>query len=231
MLALRPNPIIRNCSGTNPGRMRGNQCRMFPLARMNRRRDGCSSGGRNRVSASLNARCNEQATSFRYRYTTGKEEAVTRIPRVLLAIVLFIGAGCGKEQVYQPPPSPPPAPSVAIDMTFDIASSDTVRGTAANCPRTSVIVPWQCVENAKGGAQRWEWASLANGDSVLTLDASLRWRGSIVYHRVIVDTLAVLLMRPESLAVLPKTVPIDGMANVERHALAVARVGRPPRRP
>lgn len=199
---------------------------------MNRRRDGCSSGGRNRVSASLNARCNEQATSFRYRYTTGKEEAVTRIPRVLLAIVLFIGAGCGKEQVYQPPPSPPPAPSVAIDTTggFNFDMPDTVRGTATNYPSASVVMPWVCYENAKFGTQAWERMEV-KGDSVFRLDAQGRWCGVRNYTRVIVDTLAVLLMQPESLSVLPKTVPVGGMADVERHALAVARVGRPPRRP
>lgn len=151
--------------------------------------------------------------------------------RPLLAAVLFLAIlsvlGCGKEKVTGPP-LPLPSPSIAIDTTgFDVAVTDTIRGTASNCPDSSVVVLFQRAQDVKSEVWSWRWWEISTThDSVMTLNQQRRWAGVRQPCRCQLDSALVLLMLPENLAALPR-VPVysdELAAKVTRHALAFARM-------
>ncbi len=87
---------------------------------------------------------------------------------LFLAIVAALG--CGKEKVTGPPL--PLNPIITIDTTgFDVATTDTIRGTAGNYPDLAIVVLFQLNEDVKSEKRLWRWWEVSpNHDSIMTLN-------------------------------------------------------------
>lgn len=147
---------------------------------------------------------------------------IRRTGTPLFTAVALLILGCGKEKVTQPPP-PPSVPWIAIATTgFDVATTDTIRGTAGNYPDSAIVVLWQYVQEVKSEQWWWRWWEIsASGDSTMALDARGRWSGVRRFGRFAIDSVMVVLVEPESLAATPREVR---PGEVQRHALAFTRL-------
>lgn len=149
-----------------------------------------------------------------------------RFAVITLFLAALVIAGCGKERITPPIIIiEPHVQWIAIDTTgFDIAMSDTIRGTAGNYGDSAVVVLWQLVQELKSEQWSWRWWEVsADGDSVMTLDQG-RWNGVRQPCRCRRDSIMVVLTARDSLATMPRTVGPGQTGEVLRHGLATARL-------